>query len=408
MVIKVKKDGQYVKIPYLSTDVAVGEAPADGKQYARQDKAWSEVIIPDVDLTDVNAAIAANTAAIGTKVDKVAGKQLSTNDYTTSEKTKLTNIPTPDSIVTTNDNRLTVATPSKAGIMSAADKAQLDSTLTSTEIDSRLAAAVSSVYRVKGSKATLADLPTTDVAVGDVWNIEDTGANYVAINSDPIEWDKLRETVDLTPYMLTSTANSAFVKKDGSTPFINEQDLVKDGSITLRFKDSTDSILRGWIGKIILEGNPVKDGMWFKNVISNRALLLRDTGEITYDDDKIWHSGNDSSLAKITKPSPNDLNTVTKSGFVVNPTDQVAINGINYPIREAGGLISIESAYSRANQIYGSYETNKWFARGSGETANTSWREFAFKDDTPVLTQAEYDALGDTVNSNGKIYFIKE
>lgn len=88
MVIKVKYNGEWVKIPYLSSDHGrelVEEAPKDGKQYARQNGVWSVVNIPEVDFTDVYNAI-------DTKVDKVEGKGLSTNDYVTADKTKVTNI----------------------------------------------------------------------------------------------------------------------------------------------------------------------------------------------------------------------------------------------------------------------------------------------------------------------------
>lgn len=88
MVIKVKYNGEWVKIPYLSSDHGrelVEEAPKDGKQYARQNGVWSVVNIPEVDFTDVYNAI-------DTKVDKVEGKGLGTNDYVTADKTKVTNI----------------------------------------------------------------------------------------------------------------------------------------------------------------------------------------------------------------------------------------------------------------------------------------------------------------------------
>lgn len=88
MVIKVKYNGEWVKIPYLSSDHGqelVEEAPKDGKQYARQNGVWSVVNIPEVDFTEVYEAI-------DTKVDKVDGKGLSTNDYVTADKTKVTNI----------------------------------------------------------------------------------------------------------------------------------------------------------------------------------------------------------------------------------------------------------------------------------------------------------------------------
>lgn len=88
MVIKVKYNGEWVKIPYLSSDhdqELVEEAPKDGSQYARQNGVWSVVNIPEVDFTEIYNAI-------GTKVDKVDGKGLSTNDYITADKTKVTNV----------------------------------------------------------------------------------------------------------------------------------------------------------------------------------------------------------------------------------------------------------------------------------------------------------------------------
>lgn len=88
MVIKVKYNGEWVKIPYLSSDHGqelVEEAPKDNKQYARQDGTWTVVNIPEVDFTEAYEAI-------DTKVDKVDGKGLSTNDYITADKTKVTNV----------------------------------------------------------------------------------------------------------------------------------------------------------------------------------------------------------------------------------------------------------------------------------------------------------------------------
>lgn len=85
MVIKVKYNGEWVKIPYLSSDHGrelVEEAPKDGKQYARQNGVWSVVNIPEVGFTDVYNAI-------DTKVDKVEGKGLSTKTMLLQIKPKL-------------------------------------------------------------------------------------------------------------------------------------------------------------------------------------------------------------------------------------------------------------------------------------------------------------------------------
>ena len=273
MVIKVKYNGEWVKIPYLSSDnnPVIPEAPLDGKQYARQNGEWTVVNIPEVDFTEINkkisqntAAIAANTTAIQSKVDKVDGFGLSSNDYTSQEKTKLAGLsnytlPTASDTVkggikvgtglTMNgevlsatgggmadsiewDNVLskpkfaTVATSGSYTDLSnkptiptvdvtksyvdtqLATKANASNVYTKAEVDSK----VSSVYRVKGSVASYANLPTVDVTIGDVYNVNDTGANYVATSTTPT-WDKLSETVDLSGYATTAAMNSALGNK---------------------------------------------------------------------------------------------------------------------------------------------------------------------------------------------------
>ena len=291
MVIKVKNNGEWVKIPYLSSDnnPVIPETPLDGKQYARQNGEWTVVNIPEVDFTEINkkisqntAAIAANTTAIQSKVDKVDGFGLSSNDYTSQEKTKLAGLnnytlPTASDTVkggikvgtglTMNgevlsatgggmadsvewDNVLskpefaTVATsgayndlsgkPSLSTVATSgsyndlsnkptiptvdvtksyvdtqlATKANASNVYTKSEVDSK----VSSVYRVKGSVASYANLPTTNVQIGDVYNVTDTGANYVATATTPT-WDKLSETVDLSGYATTAAMNTALGNK---------------------------------------------------------------------------------------------------------------------------------------------------------------------------------------------------
>lgn len=154
MVIKVKYNGEWVKIPYLSSDHGqelVEEAPKDGSQYARQNGVWSVVNIPEVDFTEVYNAI-------DTKVDKVEGKGLSTNDYVTADKTKVTNINevieaatkniTATDISITLDKRnlvtnvvenielnLPASTTALAGLMLPADKIKLNGIAAGAEVN---------------------------------------------------------------------------------------------------------------------------------------------------------------------------------------------------------------------------------------------------------------------------------
>lgn len=53
-----------------------------------------------------------------------------------------------------------------------------------------------------------------------------------------------------------------------------------------------------------------------------------------------------------------------------------------YPIQEAGSLINIPGVYNGSSQIYGTYDSNRWFVRGGAKVSNdptthTSWKELA-------------------------------
>lgn len=56
-------------------------------------------------------------------------------------------------------------------------------------------AKVSTVYKFKGSVANFASLPSSGQVVGDVWNLTDTGMNYVWTGT---LWDALGTTVDIS------------------------------------------------------------------------------------------------------------------------------------------------------------------------------------------------------------------
>lgn len=84
--------------------------------------------------------------------------------------------------------------------------ADASDTYTKAEVDAK----VSSALIFKGSVATYDDLPTEGNITGDMWNVLDTGANYAWTGE---AWDKLSETIDLTPYLTKSDAASTYLKK---------------------------------------------------------------------------------------------------------------------------------------------------------------------------------------------------
>ena len=140
------------------------------------------------------------TEELNKKVDKVDGKGLSTNDFTNELKDKLNAVNENgeanvlNGIKTADGNELTIA----------------DKKITLPNF--ALKSDISSVYKVKGSKANKAELDDiVDKEVGDVYNLTDTGVNYVWTGT---EWDSLSGNVDLTGYYTKTQADDKFVVKE--------------------------------------------------------------------------------------------------------------------------------------------------------------------------------------------------
>ena len=192
--------------------------------------------------------------ALDGKVDKVTGKGLSTNDYTTAEKDKLNGIQSgaqvnPKIIVDGNSREIIVymldddngtllmsyngtspddemiAVPlasaaqgaiqslseALAGKVDAEDGKGLSTNDYTTAEKNKLAAFgaastyalktdITNMYKYKGSVATVSALPASGNTTGDVYNVEATGMNY-AWNGTA--WDALGEI-----FTITSISNS--------------------------------------------------------------------------------------------------------------------------------------------------------------------------------------------------------
>lgn len=236
MVIKVKYNGEWVKIPYLSSDHGqelVEEAPKDNKQYARQDGTWTVVNIPEVDFTEVYEAI-------DTKVDKVDGKGLSTNDYITADKTKVTNVNevieaaaksvTATSISITLDKRnlvtnavgnielnLPASTTALAGLMLPSDKTKLNGIAAGAEVN------VNADWNATEGDALILNKPTlSTVATSGSYNDLTNRPTIptVDVNKKYVD-DQLATKADLADY----TVFDIFMKvANGDTPSISQED----------------------------------------------------------------------------------------------------------------------------------------------------------------------------------------
>lgn len=159
-------------------------------------------------------------------VKKDGSKVLSDNNYTTAEKEKLAglnNYTLPKATTTTlggikagagvevtEDGTLNAT---GGGVADSVDwsnvqnkptklsEFQNDSGFqTASDVQSAINSAVSSAYKYKGSVANQEALPQSP-EVGDVYNLEDTGAN---VAWDGTKWDNLGMTIDLSGYVQES------------------------------------------------------------------------------------------------------------------------------------------------------------------------------------------------------------
>ena len=68
--------------------------------------------------------------------------------------------------------------------------------------------------------------------------------------------------------------------------------------------------------------------------------------------------------------------------MAAQPTNSDATTDRGYPIQNAGSLIVIPGVYGGSSQIYGTYDSNRWFVRGGSPTLDsadkhTAWKELA-------------------------------
>lgn len=148
-------------------------------------------------------------AILGTKVDKIEGFGLSSNDYTTEEKKKLASLSDPD-VATTENN----------GLMSSADKAKLDgieagaNNYTHPEYEAKQAG----LYRISVDN-------TGHVATADKMTSEELAAEGVSPADHTHDLGELVDTLE----------TSADVVEDADTVMVGATVTSDDGSATTKY-----------------------------------------------------------------------------------------------------------------------------------------------------------------------------
>ena len=379
MVIKVKYNGEWVKIPYLSSDHGqelVKEAPKDGSQYARQNGIWSVVNIPEVDFTEVYNAI-------DTKVDKVEGKGLSTNDYVTADKTKVTNINevieaatkniTATGISITLDKRnlvtnvvenielnLPASTTALAGLMLPSDKTKLNGIAAGAEVN------VNADWNATKGDALILNKPTlSTVATSGSYNDLTNRPTIptVDVNKKYVD-DQLATKADLADY----TVFDIFMKvANGDTPSISQED----------YNTLLEKLPNGFVNTFPIRDNSVYISSFFG-------------GYNTNGDNSIWFyaqqtmGANHCSIQMWIRQSL-DVETQVNNDFLIPVTDGISIqasvtdNSTDSNVKEV--IIHTTGDGSKALMNDGKYRKLPVYGRnlllGSGKEVSNSKYEMA-------------------------------
>ena len=160
-------------------------------------------------------------AILGTKVDKIEGFGLSSNDYTTEEKKKLATLADPD-IATTENN----------GLMSSADKAKLDG------IEAEANNYTHPVYEAKQAGLYRISVDNTGhVATADKMTSEELAAEGISPADHTHDLGKLVDTLE----------TSADAVEDADTVMVGAIVTSDDGSATTKYTRRPLAALWNWI-----------------------------------------------------------------------------------------------------------------------------------------------------------------
>lgn len=144
-------------------------------------------------------------------------------------------------------------------------KTDLTPLATKAEVEEKLAGAVASVYRYKGSVATEDELPKEQNVVGDVWNVDADGAN---VAWDGEKWDKLGGPIDLSAYATIESVDGKVAQaKSELQPKI---DANKDEIVRVEGKvDSHDAVFTKYQQTV--------DGKFAQEVVNRDAAIKVET-----------------------------------------------------------------------------------------------------------------------------------
>ena len=184
---------------------------------------------------------------------------------------------------------------------------------------------ISSVYKIKGTKDTYAELPTENNTIGDVYNViaangnTPAGTNYVCTASAGTreeQWDALGGTIDLSGYVSASSFNTLEQTVTGHTTDITN---LKESASTLNTEVQT---IKGWkINDKFISGSPILNGTDIKVDDTPDAQTLRDaiaSAKTAGDSAMIYAQGVSGSVKALNNTVVSNKTTI--DAYTVNGT----------------------------------------------------------------------------------------
>lgn len=219
------------------------------------------------------------------------------------------------------------------------------------------------VYKYKGSVANYAALPTIN-EVGDVYNTEDTGANYAWTGT---EWDNLGGTVDLTGYYTKTQTDNTFVKQ---TTTINNKDLSSNISLTATDVNALPNTTKYGSSLSITDKTlqlKDQDGSNLGTAVNIPDTVYTAGDGIAITDNVISNTRNSAEWGNITGTlsSQTDLNTALNS----KANSSTTLSG--YGITDAYTKTEIDSKFSSGETLPDQTNNSGKYLTTDGQTA--SW-----------------------------------
>lgn len=299
-------------------------------------------------------------AGLDGKVDKVSGKQLSTEDFTTAEKTKLAGIEDGADVniietVKVNNVALTpdaskavnVAVPTKTSAITndsgfitnavndLANYYKKSETYTQSEIDGMLTGA----FHYKGTVATYADLPASP-EVGDVYNIETADSTHGIKAGDNVAWngtawDVLSGTMDLSAYYTSAQVDGLLDDK-----------VDKVAGYGLSQNDLTDALKATYDGKqdalTTAQLNAVNSGITSALVTK---IGTNETAIATINSSDVMNSGITSAGVGQITTNKNDIAGIKTSAYATSGITSAKVDAYDaYADEIAGKMAKFDTA----------------------------------------------------------------